>query len=83
MLEREAKREKTLEGIAREKRLKAAQKRPNSGAARLTGTVLDEVISSTEEEFFKALDDGSGQIRDEAMERLKAFDAQANAQATS
>jgi hypothetical protein len=37
MLERESKREKTLEGVAREKRLKAqqaqAQKRPASGKA--------------------------------------------------
>jgi dynein intermediate chain 2 len=73
MLEREAKREKTLEGIAREKRLKAAQKRPNSGAVKLTGTALEEVITSTEEEFFKALDDGSGTLRDEAMNRLKNY----------
>lgn len=32
-MERENKREKTLESIAREKRLKATQKRPNSGNA--------------------------------------------------
>jgi dynein intermediate chain 2 len=74
MLEREAKREKTLEGIAREKRLKAAQKRPQSGAAKLATTeAMDEILTSTEEEFFKAIDDGSGSFRDEAQARIREF----------
>ena len=73
MLEREAKREKTLEGIAREKRLKAAQKRPQSGAAKLATEAMDEIFTSTEEEFFKAIDDGSGSFRDEAQARIREF----------
>ena len=73
MLEREAKREKTLEGIAREKRLKAAQKRPQSGATKLNGSALEEILKSAQEEFFSAIDDGSGKVREEAETRLKGF----------
>jgi dynein intermediate chain 2 len=63
-----------LEGIAREKRLKAAQKRPNSGAPKLAGDAFEEIIKQTEEEFFQALDDGSGTIREIAASRLQEFD---------
>ncbi|KAJ3031120.1 Dynein intermediate chain 2, axonemal, partial [Rhizophlyctis rosea] len=52
MLEREAKREKTLEASAREKRLKAAQKRPGSAAMRVQGDALDEMLKQAEEEFW-------------------------------
>lgn len=75
MLEREAKREKTLEGLAREKRLKAAQRRPNSAAPKLSE--VEEALAAAEEEFFKALDDGSGTQRDAALERLRQFDTSA------
>ncbi|KAI9090026.1 WD40-repeat-containing domain protein [Phlyctochytrium arcticum] len=59
MLEREAKREKTLESSAREKRLKAAQKRPNSGALRPQGQALDELIKQAEDDFFALMGEGS------------------------
>ncbi|KAJ3116690.1 Dynein intermediate chain 2, axonemal [Phlyctochytrium bullatum] len=58
MLEREAKREKTLESSAREKRIKAAQKRPNSSNLKPTGSALDEIIKTAEEEFFATINDG-------------------------
>ncbi|KAJ3091761.1 Dynein intermediate chain 2, axonemal [Quaeritorhiza haematococci] len=52
MLERESKREKTLESSAREKRLKAAQKRPNSSSAlKPTGEALAEMVKRAEEDF--------------------------------
>ncbi len=74
MLEREAKREKTLESIAREKRLKAAQKRPNSGAAKQQlSNPNDEVIKTAQDEPFAAIDDGSGAIREEAAKRLEDY----------
>ncbi|EGF84346.1 hypothetical protein BATDEDRAFT_22301 [Batrachochytrium dendrobatidis JAM81] len=73
MLEREAKREKTLESSAREKRIKAAQKRPNSGASKPTGSALEDLIKSCEEDFFNYIDDGSGAIRDEAFARIRDF----------
>ena len=58
MLEREAKREKTLEASAREKRLKAAQKRPNSSALKPAGNALEELIKTSEEEFYATINDG-------------------------
>ncbi|KAJ3291402.1 Dynein intermediate chain 2, axonemal [Borealophlyctis nickersoniae] len=67
MLEREAKREKTLESSAREKRLKAAQKRPNSSAMRPSGAALDEMINAAEDDFFSYIDDGSGTAREKAL----------------
>lgn len=57
MLEREAKREKTLESSAREKRLKAQQKRPNSSALKPAGNVLAELLQTSEEEFFASIKD--------------------------
>ena len=51
MLEREAKREKTLEASAREKRLKASQKRPNS-SLKPSGEALEELLKTSEEEFY-------------------------------
>ena len=73
MLEREAKREKTLEGLAREKRLKAAQKRPQSGANRLADETLDELLATAREDFFNAIDDGSGKMREEALAILNSI----------
>ncbi|KAJ3118551.1 Dynein intermediate chain 2, axonemal [Physocladia obscura] len=58
MLEREAKREKTLEASAREKRIKAAQKRPNSGSLKPTGAQLAELIKTADDEFFQTINDG-------------------------
>ncbi|KAJ3016496.1 UNVERIFIED_CONTAM: Dynein intermediate chain 2, axonemal [Siphonaria sp. JEL0065] len=58
MLEREAKREKTLEAAAREKRIKAAQKRPNSSNLKPTGALLDELIKTADDEFFQTINDG-------------------------
>ncbi|KAL2916816.1 hypothetical protein HK105_203595 [Polyrhizophydium stewartii] len=75
MLEREAKREKTLESSAREKRIKAAQKRPNSGASRPTGAALEELIKTCEEDFFSYIDDGSGLVKEAAMARIQEFDS--------
>eukprot|EP00842_Homolaphlyctis_polyrhiza_P004768 jgi/Hompol1/5292/HPOL_001254-RA len=80
MLEREAKREKTLESSAREKRIKAAQKRPNSGASRPTGTALQELIKTCEDDFFGYIDDGSGTIKDTAMARIREFDGIKNSE---
>ena len=58
MLEREAKREKTLESAAREKRLKAQaqQKRPGSGAGR-NGPGVEELVKNAEEEFWKIINE--------------------------
>ncbi|KAI8806510.1 WD40-repeat-containing domain protein [Cladochytrium replicatum] len=56
MLEREAKREKTLEASAREKRIKAQQKRANSATFRPTGSALDELIKSAEDDFFLTIE---------------------------
>jgi dynein intermediate chain 2 len=56
MLERETKREKTLEAAAREKRLKAQQgKRPLSGA--LIDQIPPDVAKATEEEFMGILEE--------------------------
>ncbi|KAH6583073.1 hypothetical protein BASA61_008197 [Batrachochytrium salamandrivorans] len=79
MLEREAKREKTLESLAREKRIKAAQKRPNSGASKPTGSALEELIKNCTEDFYNCIDDGSGAIRDEAVSRVMGFDTRGEA----
>ncbi|KAJ3305547.1 Dynein intermediate chain 2, axonemal [Kappamyces sp. JEL0829] len=74
MLEREAKREKTLESAVREKRIKAAQKRPNS-AITPTGPALEELLKAADDEFFELIDDGSGQVREEAKARALEYDA--------
>jgi dynein intermediate chain 2 len=74
MLEREAKREKTLESAVREKRAKAAQKRPNSGISP-TGAVLEELLRAADEEFFELIDDGSGRIKDDAKARVLEYDS--------
>ncbi|KAJ3365047.1 hypothetical protein HDU91_002347 [Kappamyces sp. JEL0680] len=74
MLEREAKREKTLESAVREKRIKAAQKRPNS-AITPTGPALEELLKAADDEFFELIDDGSGQVREEARARALEYDA--------
>jgi dynein intermediate chain 2 len=74
MLEREAKREKTLESAVREKRAKAAQKRPNS-AISPTGAVLEELLRAADEEFFELIDDGSGRIKDDAKARVLEYDS--------
>ena len=58
MLEREAKREKLLESAAREKRLKAQQKKAGS-TKELSGPSVDEFVRKAEEEFLKALSDKS------------------------
>lgn len=71
MLEREAKREKTLETAVREKRIKAAQKRPNS-AITPTGAALNELLKVAYDEFFEALGDD---VADEARARAQDYDA--------
>lgn len=73
MLERELKREKTMEAAAREKRLKATQKRPNS-AIKPVGSALDDLLRIAEEDFFNAIDDGGGDIKDAAIARARDFD---------
>ncbi|KAI9199587.1 WD40-repeat-containing domain protein [Polychytrium aggregatum] len=74
MLEREAKREKTLESAAREKRLKAAQKRPTSASYRPKGSALDELLKMAEDDFFSSIDDGSGTARERLMEDKRKRD---------
>lgn len=54
MLEREAKREKLLESAAREKRLKAQQKKPAS-TKDLAVPSMEELLKKAEEEFSKSL----------------------------
>jgi dynein intermediate chain 2 len=76
MLERELKREKTLESAVREKRIKAAQKRPNSAIVP-TGTALEELLKQAEEDFYSYIDDGSGAIKEAAIARAKEFDGEA------
>jgi dynein intermediate chain 2 len=51
MMERENKREKTLESILREKRLKASQKRPQSGQERGLSDAVVSAIKETEDSF--------------------------------
>ncbi|KAJ3144254.1 Dynein intermediate chain 2, axonemal [Irineochytrium annulatum] len=58
MLEREAKREKTLESSARERRLKAAQKRPNSSNIRPSGEQLADIIKAADDDFYLCINDG-------------------------
>jgi dynein intermediate chain 2 len=57
MLEREAKREKTLESSAREKRLKAQaqQKKPGSQSKLNAEAQAEESLKLAEEEFAKLL----------------------------
>lgn len=74
MLEREAKREKTLEAAVREKRIKAAQKRPNS-AITPTGAALEELLKSADDEFFDLIDDGSGKFKDAARALVMEYDS--------
>lgn len=52
MLEREAKREKTLETLAREKRLKAQQKPPR----KVIQESVDEILKNAEKEFAAAIE---------------------------
>jgi hypothetical protein len=73
MLEREAKREKTLESATREKRIKAAQKRPNSSFMP-AGVQLEELLKAAEEDFYALIDDGSGKIKDDAISRARDFE---------
>jgi dynein intermediate chain 2 len=73
MLEREAKREKTLESALREKRIKATQKRPNSAIVPV-GNALEELLKAAEDDFFSYIDDGSGNISEQAKEKAKQFD---------
>ncbi|TPX36934.1 hypothetical protein SmJEL517_g00917 [Synchytrium microbalum] len=77
MLEREAKREKTLEAAAREKRLKAQaqQKRPGSGGAG-KGPSLDDLVKSAEDEFFKLISEAK-----DAAEKTEARSAPAREEA--
>ena len=51
MMERENKREKTLESILREKRLKATQKRPQSGQDRGLNDSIINMMRETEDNF--------------------------------
>lgn len=54
MLEREAKREKTLESSAREKRLKAqAQQKKTGGSQAKLQEPVEDTLKIAEEEFFK------------------------------
>lgn len=55
MIERETKREKTLESAAREKRLKAQAKRPASGNNKTV--VTEDGFDQVKEEFFKCLEE--------------------------
>jgi dynein intermediate chain 2 len=74
MLDRELKREKTLDSFAREKRIKAAQKRPNTAIAP-TGQALDELLAQADEDFYSYIDDGSGKIKELAMERAREYES--------
>ncbi|KAJ1340367.1 hypothetical protein BSLG_005009 [Batrachochytrium salamandrivorans] len=60
-------------------RIKAAQKRPNSGASKPTGSALEELIKNCTEDFYNCIDDGSGAIRDEAVSRVMGFDTRGEA----
>ncbi len=51
MMERENKREKTLESILREKRLKATQKRPQSGQDHSLNDGVLNMMREAEESF--------------------------------
>ncbi|KAI8915968.1 WD40-repeat-containing domain protein [Gorgonomyces haynaldii] len=74
MLERELKREKTMEAAAREKRIKATQKRPAS-AIKPVGQQLEDLLRQAEDDFFSAIDDGSGKLKEEALARAAEYDA--------
>ncbi|KAJ3384875.1 Dynein intermediate chain 2, axonemal [Lobulomyces angularis] len=78
MLEREAKREKTLESSAREKRIKAAQKRPNSGSLKPVGTDLNELIKASEEDFYKCIEEDQWE-REKMLEKEAKLNAALNA----
>ena len=54
MLEREAKREKLLENMAKEKRLKTQQVRTGSAKEQTGAISVDEMIRRAEEEFTKS-----------------------------
>ncbi|KAJ1507092.1 Dynein intermediate chain 2, axonemal [Coelomomyces lativittatus] len=54
-LEREAKREKTLESAAREKRLKAQGKQPTSAVRNESLDWPQEAVDAAEQEFFKSI----------------------------
>lgn len=74
MLEREAKREKTLEAAVREKRIKASQRRPNS-AITPSGAALEELLKAADDEFFESIDDGSDTSKEAARSRAREFDS--------
>ncbi|KAJ3122424.1 Dynein intermediate chain 2, axonemal [Nowakowskiella sp. JEL0407] len=63
MLEREAKREKTLESSARERRIKGQQKRPTSASMRPTAQALEELIKSADDDFFLTIEQAGFQIK--------------------
>jgi hypothetical protein len=73
MLDREAKREKTLEAAVRERRIKAGQKRPNS-AITPEGAALKDFLKSADEEFFASLGSDDGGSRSAAIARAAEFD---------
>jgi hypothetical protein len=70
MLDREAKREKTLEAAVREKRIKAGQKRPSS-AITPEGDALRDFLKTADDEFFASLasDDGVAAARAAEFDR--------------
>lgn len=73
MLERELKREKTMESAAREKRSKTGR---NPTLARaLPNNTLSELLKSAEEEFYASIDDESGEIRKAAINRSEEYDS--------
>ncbi len=57
-MEREAKREKTLETAAREKRLKAQQKKPGSAnpGEYMRAQAMQEAVEQAEKDFFAAIE---------------------------
>jgi dynein intermediate chain 2, axonemal len=73
MLERELKREKTMESAAREKRIKATQKRPNS-AIRPMGQALDDLLTAAEQDFYNAIYDGDGAVKEAAIARAREYE---------
>ncbi|KAI9138568.1 WD40-repeat-containing domain protein [Paraphysoderma sedebokerense] len=68
MLEREAKREKTLESVAREKRLKAQQKRPVSspGSAETREQHAQAQLELAESDFWRIIEESKGTITKES-----------------
>jgi hypothetical protein len=73
MLDRELKREKTMEASIRERRLKANQK-PVGMISKPNGAGLEELLKAAEEDFYSAIDNGSGTVRAEAAARAREYD---------